>query len=477
MDAGDVLFEFCGGVGNFFGMSPNDTGPCGVLGVTADDVNVQLWHLIADGGDIDFFHAGPSAHPVGKTLDGLACGSIDLCGKVVQFAGIRPLGDEQDPRERPVIFKQDAAVVHAAEVGRAACESIVKSKRMHGCKSKGEEARKQSCGIVDCRTRKIGYAAGVSLWDPSFGKEFLPITQSYLVGVSGGLDSVALLRGMWEMGHRDLIVCHVDHQLRGEDSAADAVWVEKLCQTWGIRCCIGRFDVAREAEQRRASIETTAREIRYEFFAQMAREHQCSRLVLAHHGDDQAETVLWRMMRGAHGSKGMRCVQSMLIAGHTLQVLRPLLGQRKEPLRAYLRDLGQDWREDASNAEPFAIRNRLRHELLPLMNQIAARDVTPCLMRQALAWQDMEEVQQWALEQARVLDPRGRLHVPTVRALPVAMQMLVLHDYLQRQQIPEMSRDLLERCVALLQPEAAAVVNLPGGKFLRRRQARLWIEG
>ncbi len=300
--------------------------------------------------------------------------------------------------------------------------------------------------------------------------------RKYLVGVSGGLDSVALLRALLETGHRHLIVCHVDHQLRGEQSRADAEWVAELCAQLGVACCCGSFDVAAEAEKRGASIETTARALRYEFFGNMARLHRCRRLLLAHHGDDQAETVLWRMMRGAHGGKGMRAEQTMTWAGQELQVLRPLLQRRKVELQAYLQALGQDWREDASNAEPFAIRNRLRHELLPLMNQIAARDVTPHWMRQVAAWQESEQVQQWALEQVRALDPQGRLHVPTLRALPPAMQLLVMHDYLQRQQIPEISRALLENCVAMLDPTTAAVTNLPGGKRLRRRQARLWVE-
>lgn len=334
----------------------------------------------------------------------------------------------------------------------------------------------QSCGFMDCRLNQMRYAGVVPLWDPSLDKELLSPRRKYLVGVSGGMDSVALLRALWEAGYRHLIVCHIDHQLRGKDSRDDAAWVEKLCHQFGLVFCLGSFDVASEAEKRQSSIETTARELRYEFFGQVAGQHRCARLLLAHHGDDQAETVLWRSMRGAHGSKGMRMVQSMTCAGRELQVLRPLLHRRKSELREYLQALGQDWREDASNAEPFTIRNRLRHELLPLMNQIAARDVTPCLMRQASAWQDMEEVQQWALQQAHALDPQGRLHAPTLRALPLAMQMLVFHDYLQRQQIREISRALLENCVGLLDPAAPSVINLPGGKFLRRRQARLWVE-
>ena len=295
----------------------------------------------------------------------------------------------------------------------------------------------------------------------------------YLVGVSGGADSVALLHLLLEAGFRHLVVCHVDHQLRGAASRADARFVEKHCQQFGIKFCSTRLAVKQIAQLRGESMETTARNIRYEFFAKVARDQRCPRLLLAHHADDQAETILWNLLRGSHGAKGMRAEQIMQIDGRSLKVLRPLLQTRREELRTYLQERGLSWREDATNAQPVATRNRIRNEALPLLCEIAQRDVTPLLLRQIEAQQDQESLEKWALAQVNAVDPQGRLHVPAMQALPPPLQILILRDYLQQQQITEVSRDLLERCRMLLYDPKTHNVNLPGGRAMRRRAGRI----
>jgi len=295
----------------------------------------------------------------------------------------------------------------------------------------------------------------------------------YLIGVSGGADSVALLHLLLEAGFRHLVVCHVDHQLRGTASRADARFVEKLCQQFEIKFSSTRVAVKKLAQQRGESIETTARNIRYEFFAKVARDQRCPRLLLAHHADDQAETVLWNLLRGSHGAKGMRAEQTMQIHGRSLIVLRPLLQTRREELRTYLLERGLSWREDATNGQPIATRNRIRNEALPLLCEIAQRDVTPVLLRQIEAQQDQESLEQWALAQVNAFDPQGRLHVPTLQALPPPLQTLILRDYLQQQEITEVSRDLLERCRLLLSDPSTHNVNLPGNRAMRRRAGRI----
>lgn len=295
----------------------------------------------------------------------------------------------------------------------------------------------------------------------------------HLVGVSGGADSVALLHLLLAAGIRKLIVCHVDHQLRGAASRADARFVESLCHYHSLPFHLARLPVKALAKQRGESIETTARHARQEFFASIARQERCPQLILAHHADDQAETMLWNLLRGSHGLKGMRVQQELCIGTQRLHIFRPLLQARREELQSYLLEHDIRWREDASNATAVATRNRIRHEVMPLLCEIARRDVTPLLLRQLASQEDIESVGQWALAHARTTDPQGRLHVPAMRILPTALQTLVLRDYLLQHKVPDLSRELLDGCRNLLADVEVHAINLPGGFSLRRKSARI----
>lgn len=304
-------------------------------------------------------------------------------------------------------------------------------------------------------------------------REMLPPQRKHLVGVSGGADSVALLHLLLAAGVKHLVVCHVDHRLRGRESTADATFVKKLCLKLGLSFCSTRIDVKKIAETRGESIETAARQVRYEFFARIAKEQRCARLILAHHADDQAETLLWNLLRGSHGLKGMKPIQQMDLGQGTIDVIRPLLSARRFELRDYLLENQIAWREDASNAEPFATRNRMRNEVLPLLCDVARRDVIPQLLQQLESAADREILESWALEKIEALDPQGRLHVPVMKTWPAAIQRLVFRDYLVRHQTASISRDLLDRCLLLLTDAAIHSVNLPGGHYLRRKEGRI----
>lgn len=327
--------------------------------------------------------------------------------------------------------------------------------------------------VAHCQATPLLYNAAVPLPTSQDLLALLTPQRKYLIGVSGGADSVALLHLLLEAGIRKLVVCHVDHQLRGPASRGDARFVESLCKRHGLTFESTRLPVKSLSAQHGTSLEATARDLRYAFFSQISRSQRCPRLMLAHHADDQAETLLWNLLRGSHGSKGMRSEQVMKIQGRPLHVIRPLLCARREELRHWLQERGETWREDATNAQPIATRNRLRHEALPLLCEIARRDVTPALLRQIEAQKDQEALETWALQQVQSLDPQGRLYVPALQALPDALQNLVLRRYLQDQQIPGISRDLLDRCRALLTDPTIHSVNLPGGRVLRRKAGRI----
>lgn len=309
---------------------------------------------------------------------------------------------------------------------------------------------------------------------PWFGSA--PREARYLAGISGGADSVALLHLLHEHGFRDVVVCHLNHGLRGAESDGDADFVKELAERLGYLCEIAVLPEGTLAGQSGQSLETAARQARHHFFASCAARYECLQVLLGHHRDDQAETILWNLLRGSRGFQGMRNCQSMTVRAFKLMLLRPLLGTGRTEIRAWLTERNLPWREDATNAEPFAARNRLRNEVLPLLEEIAMRDVTASIVRAAGSTQDLAEIQAWAVKQAQVLDPQGRLHVPKLLTLPPALQAACIFDYLQQAGIPDLSREVVIRCVAILEPGAPSATNLPGGHIFRRRQGRIFIE-
>ncbi len=183
-----------------------------------------------------------------------------------------------------------------------------------------------------------------------------------LVGVSGGPDSVALLDILVKLGWRPHI-CHLNHQLRGVDSDGDTEFVRQLAQRYGLPCTIETRKVA--------SDEDACRQARLEFFESVAVQTGIRTIALAHTADDQVETFLLRLLRGA-GLTGLAGIWPDRPIG-TLRVIRPLLSVTRKEVLKYLSAEGLQCREDASNADRRFLRNRIRHELLPLLE----RDYNP----------------------------------------------------------------------------------------------------
>jgi tRNA(Ile)-lysidine synthase len=316
----------------------------------------------------------------------------------------------------------------------------------------------------------------VTIFEKSPWFEFASKKKRWLVGVSGGADSVALLHLLVERGFSNLIVCHLDHGLRGRASAGDASFVRRLAGKLGLEFVSARADIPRRMGERGESLETAARHARHEFFAECAAKYRCPRVLLAHHADDQAETVLWNLLRGSHGLKGMRQEQAMKVKGRVLNITRPLLQVSGSDLREWLASRKLPWREDASNAECEVVRNRLRHQVFPLLREISGRDPAEMINRALAGTRDLEEIEAWAVAQAAVMDPQGRLHLPALRGLPRALQAAVIVNFLRNSGIGGIDRSLLAGILALLDPDSPPSVNLPGGARIRRRAGRLLLD-
>jgi tRNA(Ile)-lysidine synthase len=253
------------------------------------------------------------------------------------------------------------------------------------------------------------------------------------VAVSGGLDSVGLLRLLVELRKElgiVLSVVHFNHKLRGWESDADEQFVAALARRHKLDFHCERGDVGAHATEKHLSIEAAARKMRYEYFDCLLRAGGLNRLATAHTLDDQAETVLMRVVRGA-GTRGLAGIYPQL-AVHGSQfsegsIVRPLLGIRRTELEAYLREVGQEWREDSTNRDLRHARNRVRHGILPRLE----RNLNPAV-REALA-ETAEiaraEEEYWKNEIARVLPlvwEDGQLGTAVLAEFPLAVQRRVI---------------------------------------------------
>jgi len=207
---------------------------------------------------------------------------------------------------------------------------------------------------------------------------------SVLVAVSGGADSVALLCALRAMATRlniSLSVAHLNHCIRGKASDADAEFVRKLAILLGVPYTVGRTDVPRLAKRKGLSMEMAAREARYDFLADAARKMKADVVATAHTADDQAETLLLKLARGA-GPRGLSGISCQIIMDG-LKIVRPLLDMRRSEIEKFLRGRKQNWREDKTNLDPAYLRNRVRHEVLPFLEKKLNPDIRAALIRTA----------------------------------------------------------------------------------------------
>jgi len=220
-------------------------------------------------------------------------------------------------------------------------------------------------------------------------RKLLPREQSVIVAVSGGLDSMVLLHLLHKLSvpHRwRLIVAHYNHQLRGRSSNADERLVRQVAKSLGLPCVVGRGSVKSRAQSTGQSLEMAARDLRHTFLAHTARRLKAHFIALAHHADDQVELFFLRLLRGAGGEglAGMKWQGRSPVDSRVLLV-RPMLGFRRLELAEFAHLHRIKFREDASNASMDHFRNRIRHELLPLLES----DYRPGLAKSVLRSMDI----------------------------------------------------------------------------------------
>ena len=291
------------------------------------------------------------------------------------------------------------------------------------------------------------------------------------VAVSGGADSVALLHALRELyPERALCVIHLNHCLRGRQSDRDETFVRGLAERSGHACFVRRDDVARAAAEHRLNLEQAGRRCRYRFFREMLAEDRCCVVATAHTRSDQAETVLFRLFRGAGGA-GLSGIWPALATG----IVRPMLDVSRTEVLAFLRERGIAWREDPSNADVAFARNRLRHGLLPALR----RDWNPNIEATLAGTADwaVEEERFWRLRTRELRNdclretPGGALlDVDAARALHTAELRRLLDSILKRPPFGKRPAGFghVEALRSLIwSPSGSGTVDLPGGRAQR----------
>src|SRR6266446_8006697 len=309
-------------------------------------------------------------------------------------------------------------------------------------------------------------------------KNFLrgfPPDGRYLIGVSGGRDSVALLHWLKERGYKKLIVCHLNHQLRGRSSDADARFVEKLAAKCDVDLEMGSTNVRALAARQKMSIETAARSARYHFFAQVAKRRRCRAIFLAHHADDLVETFLINLFRGAgaSGLSAIREVSNRRIGDVDLTIVRPFLGRWRNEIDRYVREHRLKFREDASNKNLAPLRNRIRRRIIPYLEKTLGRNIRQSIWRAAMIAAEEENWIKNQLPDATHAD----LAVAKLRDLPVALQRRGILKWLRARKIANVGFDIVEDVRSLLGHDArVAKVNLPQDRHVCRRAGKIFIE-
>ncbi len=224
----------------------------------------------------------------------------------------------------------------------------------------------------------------------------VPRGAAVVAGVSGGADSVAMLHLLCGLNRRGwglrIHVAHLNHQLRGAEADKDARFVRELAEGLLLDCTVGTADVRARASQDGVSIEQAARRCRFEFFERVCLKSGAGTVVLAHHADDNAETILHRIVRGT-GLRGLAGIRGSrpIRPGSGIQVVRPMLSFRRSEIEEYVRDRALPFRHDATNDADSYTRNRIRNDILPLLRDSINPQVAEALVRLGEQARDVDE--------------------------------------------------------------------------------------
>lgn len=302
--------------------------------------------------------------------------------------------------------------------------------------------------------------------------------KTLVIGVSGGADSVCLLllleKVCKERGILPVVV-HIEHGIRGKESLSDAVFVENLCKQKDILFHRFSYAVEKIAKESGESTEEAGRRLRYDTFFQVAEQYEQAKIAVAHNENDQAETVLFHLARGS-GIKGMGGIPP--VRGN---IIRPLLGVSRAEIEQYLKEAGQPYCTDSTNALDVYARNRIRHEALPSLNGVNAQAVSHI----GQAAEEFSEVFAYLEAQAKEAEAHcvtnegqgARIGQEAFCACPVILQKQIVYDLLGRLAgaKKDITREHVAQVLALMEKQVGRKISLPFGLVAARTYEGIWI--
>lgn len=312
-------------------------------------------------------------------------------------------------------------------------------------------------------------------------KELLHQGDRVLIGLSGGADSVCLFLILLELSKEynlTLLPVHINHGIRGEEAERDASFCEKLCEIHGLTCQVYHIPVPELAKEHGWTLEEAGRNARYQVFSEWKGAGRCDRIAVAHHKNDQAETVLFQMFRGSRlkGLSGMEACHGA--------VIRPLLTVTREEIEVYLKEKEQDFCIDRTNFEEEYTRNRIRHHILPEAVRVQPRAVEHIVETAEY----LGRVENF-LEKLSTELYRAAVSIPQKAEEPwkLSVELLSHSEQLLSERVvyqvlcqasggkKDITAAYVRDCMELLEKQTGRQIQLPGGLVAKKTYGELWI--
>ena len=313
---------------------------------------------------------------------------------------------------------------------------------------------------------------------PNFERLGISKRKRYLVGVSGGRDSIALLHWLkFHIGCEDLIVCHLNHSLRGRESGLDARFVRGVAKSYGFKFEYEKKDVLSLSKRRKISIEMAARQARMNFFGRVASKQRCSRVVLAHHADDNVETILMNLFRGSGRLSGIR--ERSIIATETkkITIYRPLIQVFGDQIEKYVQDNALKYRNDSSNESDDFLRNKTRNKVIPYLKKVYQRDISkPILRASNLSALESDFIDELLSSPDFSWTNEKKLSVQKLKNTNTLLRSRIILNWLRNHSVSDVGNAEVDRILKLLKEKNPAKINLPKGKYVRRKNKLIFLE-
>lgn len=315
--------------------------------------------------------------------------------------------------------------------------------------------------------------------------EMLSPGDRVVVGVSGGPDSVALLHILKELALQlkvSLSIAHLNHRFRGKESDRDAEYVQELALELGLPVIVESRDVSAFIKKEGLSLEDGARRARYDFFARVVKRVKANKVALGHNADDQAETVLMRLLRGS-GREGLGGIPPVreLKPGSKVKIIRPLIEATREEIEKYLKENRVKARLDASNIEPIYLRNRIRLKLLPLLTKYNP-NIKSILVRTAqILGEEDRYLERIVSQHLKRIVKKGKegitLDIIKLSSLSLPIQRRILRETLGSIKGNKLDIQLahIDDILDLLKARGRASLDLPGNILITKEYRKLSI--